>query len=72
MGSSGEKSSTGDLGGDGVGGLREEDDFTFFCCGASAVAVAMAAVVEGAAPAEIPGAKMRVARGGSSSLVSAY
>ena len=74
MGSVGENSSTGDVGGDGVGGLREEDDFTFFCagCDVSMVAAANVAIDEEApAPEEITDAKMRGARGGSTSLVSA-
>ena len=58
LSASGDKSSTGDVGGDGVGGLRDEDDFTFFeggsgfgCCGS----VLAAAVAQ----EEITGAKMR-------------
>ena len=53
MGSAGEKSSTGDVGGDGVGGLRE-DDVTF--CAGCGMSAAAAVDEEGAAPEEITGA----------------
>ena len=69
MGSVGENSSTGDVGGDVVGGRRDEDDLTSFCAGGAASAVDDTAVDKVApAPEEITGVKMRVARAGSSSL----
>ena len=67
-------SSTGEVGGEGVGGLLDDEDLTHFCggCHVSLAAVdEVVAVVEEVALEEITGAKMRVARGGSRSLLSA-
>ena len=72
---------TGKVGGEGVGGLFDDDDLIRFCGGCvesfavvedvvSAVEEVVAAV-DGVAPEEITGAKMRVSRGGSSGLLSA-
>ena len=70
----------GEVGGEGVGGLFDYDDLIRICGGCveslavveevvSAVEEVVAAVEE-VAPDEITGAKMRVSRGGSSSLLS--
>ena len=74
--STGLNSYTGEVGGEGVGGLLDDDDLSRFCgegftSGPLAEDEAACAVADDVAPEEITGAKIQVSRGGSSSLLSA-